>query len=57
MEIYNKLKRAKEDIEPFIIQKIADELIGKLLSNINLPKEIKDLILEDSSFFEKILDR
>jgi hypothetical protein len=57
MEIYNKLKRAKEDIEPFIIQKIPDELIEKLLSNINLPKEIKDLILEDSIFFEKILDR
>lgn len=57
MEIYNKLKKAQEDIEPFIIQKISNELVNKLLSNIQLPKEIKDIILEDSKLFIKILDR
>jgi len=57
MEIYNKLKKAQEDIEPFIINKISNELIEKLLSNINLPKEIKDIILEDPKLFIKILDR
>ena len=57
MEIYNKLKKAQEDIEPFIINNIPHEFVEKLLSNIQLPKEIKDIILEDTKLFIKILDR
>jgi len=57
MEIYEKLKKAFEDIIKFTTHTDNNELMSILLSNIHIPEEIKKLILEDSKLFILVLDR
>ena len=57
MEIYEKLKKTCEDIQKFTSQTDNNDLISIMLSYIQIPLDIKNLILENSKLFTKIIDR